>query len=507
MKHDEDTMRTRSKTRSETLMRVEPSTPPPSSTRRPTPQTITKEVWSMTTHTIRTKLNELNLNDRGNKPELCQRMIEFKVNKLNKPIDVAANLWLNEDPIMDNTTCGQANESCVLIEETFDQAGEDDDQAGETSGQAGDMCGQQVNNQNELIILLLGVVEQLSEIVLRERPTMTPPPTISLPTTPDTPTPDMPTPYMPTPSPQGMYSPSKSNDEWTTVPGIPRQGPKNKQSTIECSNIFELLDSIPTETQLPDSPDTSTIAEMPRDTWASSPALQPKNHQNKQRRSNVVVNKYPERDNGWRKTVPGNSSFSDIVKHGKKVALFSDSICNRFSEWKMNSKIANCKVKKKSFPGATALDLAEHHVHPYFKRNSPDTAIIHAGANDILQLGDEDGGLTDELMEVVCTNILTCGMVCKQYGTNRVCISAVLPARSKNYQLSAIHINHKLESMCREVGFDFIRNNNIIYEKPTKLYDGLFYKDGLHLNENGRELLMENFIDYLNNDHYLNNHD
>ena len=278
-----------------------------------------------------------------------------------------------------------------------------------------------------------------------------------------------------------------------------------KTDTIVTSNRFEqLLESIPTET-----PPSADIAEAPMhvNTWANSPARQPSQQQSKQQRPTVVVNNYPERGTNWKQTIPGNSSYSDIVKHGKKVVLFSDSICNRFSEWQMNSKANNCTIKKKSFPGATALDLAEHHVHPYLKRNNPDTAVIHVGANDILQLGDQEGGVTGEVVDIICSNILTCGMVCKQYGINTVCVSSILPGKSKKFQLSAIFINNKLESMCSELGFDFIKNTNIIYEKPTTLYKGLFYKDGLHLNDDGRDLLMENFIKYLDNNYLNNNHD
>lgn len=198
-------------------------------------------------------------------------------------------------------------------------------------------------------------------------------------------------------------------------------------------------------------------------------------------------------------TIPGNSTYSDIVR----IVLFRDSICNRFSEWQLNQKATNATIKKKSFPGATAKDLAEHHMHPYLKRNKPDVAIIHAGANDILQLSTKDGGLTDAQIHTVCEHVLTSGMICKEYGVSKVCISSVLPSKSKNFQLSSIFINNSLEQMCQEVGFHFIRNDNINYKFPTQDEPGLFYRDGLHLNDKGRDILMCNFINYLNNHGWL----
>ena len=213
-----------------------------------------------------------------------------------------------------------------------------------------------------------------------------------------------------------------------------------------------------------------------------------------------TISRHPNRTDAWANAVPGNSTYSEIVKHGRKVVLFSDSICNRFNERDLNNKLHNSRVKKKAFPGATSVDLAQHYIHPHLnKNNTPDTVIIHAGANDIFFLGGQEGELTREHIEEVCQNILTCGMACKQYGINKIALSSVLPGRKMPFNLSAMHINNILEQCCEKAGFDFIRNTNIVYNKPTREDKGLFFYDGLHLNDDGRDLLMQNFIDYLNN--------
>ena len=95
--------------------------------------------------------------------------------------------------------------------------------------------------------------------------------------------------------------------------------------------------------------------------------------------------------------------------------------------------------------------------------------------------------------------MLTCAMACKEYGINKIALLSVLPGRKMPYNLEAMHINSILEKCCKEAGFDFIRNTNIVYNKPTSEDKGLFFHDGLHLNDDGRYLLMQNFIDYLNN--------
>ena len=395
-------------------------------------------------------------------------------------IDPAENMWLNDDYAPwntphEDTLCDDAPCEDVACDTEF------------TSSQ------QATSDQNELLFILLGVVEELSAIVLGDNPIHTP----STPQAPPS------SPKSDPPPPTIISTPTMKTDnenEWVTIPVKRKSQCSREIITIDSPNRFDPIAPIP-------SSPAESVDETPANTWASSPVrndlTQVKRQQQKskshQRRPSVVVSKFPERNNTWKTTVPGNSSFSEIVKHGRKVVLFSDSICNRFNERELNQKVRNCHIKKKSFPGATATDLAEHHMHPYLKKNLPDVALIHAGANDIFHLGGKQGALTEQQIDEVITNILTCGIICKEYGINKVTISSVLPGRNKDFNLSAMFINNKLEQLCEEVGFDFIRNFNIVYEKPTKDNEGLFYRDGLHLNDDGRDILMKNFLDYLDN--------
>lgn len=198
--------------------------------------------------------------------------------------------------------------------------------------------------------------------------------------------------------------------------------------------------------------------------------------------------------------MPGNNTYSGAVKRSKKVVLFSDSICNRFNEWELNQKFKLCHIKKKTFPGATAAELAEHYMHPHLKRGTPDIALIHIGTNDLLQISNEHGDVEAEIISTICNNIIQCGKVCKQYGTTKVCISSMLPGSTTQFQASVMHINFQLENMCKENGFYYILNKNIVYEKPTYHNMGYFFKVGLHLNASGRQALLENFIKYLDMD-------
>lgn len=213
-------------------------------------------------------------------------------------------------------------------------------------------------------------------------------------------------------------------------------------------------------------------------------------------RPQVVINRQPDSDNAaWRKTVPGNSSFAGAVKNGQKVALFSDSICNRMNKHELRKKL-QCNIDKKSFPGATTNDMYEHYMMPTLKRNTPDTAIIHIGVNDILAKGTPDGGLTANSIEQIAKDVIRCGEVCQSAGVNTICISSILTFRGRRAQSTINHINNQLAKLCTDKSFDFLLNDNISMDRNNTLY----YGDGLHLNDVGRDVLMENFRSYLRKD-------
>ena len=49
--------------------------------------------------------------------------------------------------------------------------------------------------------------------------------------------------------------------------------------------------------------------------------------------------------------------------------------------WRLNKRIKST-VRVKSIPGATTTGM-KHHVRGYLEKNSPDTAIIHFGTNNL----------------------------------------------------------------------------------------------------------------------------
>ena len=197
-----------------------------------------------------------------------------------------------------------------------------------------------------------------------------------------------------------------------------------------------------------------------------------------------------EQNNTWKQ--------QQLLTTIKKLALFSDSMCNRMGKFELKRKL-KCAVNKKAFPGATSKDMHSHYMMPTLEKDVPDTAIIHTGINDVIQKSDKDGGLMAEAISDIASDIIKCGQVCRMYGVNKVCISSIINKKGVKIQAAIMLINDALVKLCEINSFDFISNVNIPYTEPYN-ENSLFYKDGLHLNDIGRDVLVSNFVEYLNTD-------
>ena len=83
----------------------------------------------------------------------------------------------------------------------------------------------------------------------------------------------------------------------------------------------------------------------------------------KEKRPQIVTNKYPERNviiYHTKKTVPGNSSYSNMRSQGTKILILPDSICGRIYISKLNEALKSTHAVKKIYPGATPKEL-EHY--------------------------------------------------------------------------------------------------------------------------------------------------
>ena len=135
----------------------------------------------------------------------------------------------------------------------------------------------------------------------------------------------------------------------------------------------------------------------------------------KKHRSNVVVNKYPERDSQQfqikPKLVPGNETYSNIVYQGKKTLLLSDSILGRIQIRKFNKDLLSGSAYKKYFPGAKPSEIA-HYCKPLLLKEKFDTVVIHVGTNSLYNENIDD--IANEIFNLV--------KICKDHDVNDVLV-------------------------------------------------------------------------------------
>ena len=126
-----------------------------------------------------------------------------------------------------------------------------------------------------------------------------------------------------------------------------------------------------------------------------------------------------------------------------------------------------------------------HYFLPTLYEDHCDVALLHIGFNDINNNQTKDSINTDKVTE----DITIIGKSCIDVGVKEVVIS-ILP--KKNIALTHLRrqVNDSLREQCVLNGFGFISNDNI---SRTHLW-----KDGIHLEDFGTNILAGNFVDFLN---------
>ena len=206
------------------------------------------------------------------------------------------------------------------------------------------------------------------------------------------------------------------------------------------------------------------------------------------KRPSVVINHFPEKNHinlNKIPTIPGNSNYAEILKHGKKVLITGDSIIRRIQYKEFNRVFQGGKAIIKPFPGATANEI-DHYILPHLKTILPDIVIVNAGSNNISR-----GRVLKQSNEEIVEELLKIGLTCRENGVNRVIISGLCYRNSTSLNRKINDINIILRNRCSEIKFEFIDNQNI-------QVDCHLWKDGLHLNDEGIEILANNYLKHLN---------
>ena len=144
-----------------------------------------------------------------------------------------------------------------------------------------------------------------------------------------------------------------------------------------------------------------------------------------------------------------------------------------------SAKISSGKfLKVCSYPGADTEKIADH-AEVELKHLKTNTAIIHAGTNDLFA-GTRGDNIADTIAYL--------GLELKDRGVKNIGISGMTPVQGQKWEI--LNLNHCLRLMCKAYKFDFIDNTNIIFQNHVS-------RDGTHLNYDGVDILTGNYARYL----------
>lgn len=274
---------------------------------------------------------------------------------------------------------------------------------------------------------------------------------------------------------------NNNNGGWITV-GDENKFSKNNKSPatpiLEVRNKFSSLTINNAREEIKEGGDDIYLADQNMD--KSNVILNKK-------RPAIIVNNYPE-TNHVRKVppiIPGNSNYSEILKNGRRVLVMGDSLIKRVKYKEFNRVLQFGKAEIKSFPGAIINEL-HHYILPHLQNISPDIAIIHAGTNNLSRYNTLKQ-TNDEIVE----ELINIGMTCRKFGVNHIFFSGLCHRSSSFLNTKINAINSLLSNRCNDLNFNFIDNQSIHV-------DSHLWKDGVHLNDQGIEVLANNFLKHIN---------
>ena len=205
------------------------------------------------------------------------------------------------------------------------------------------------------------------------------------------------------------------------------------------------------------------------------------------RRPQVTFNENYIQNSIQPKVIPGKNTYANSVKRNKfktnKVCVIGDSIIKRIRRMEFNANINNATAYLKTFPGANIKQL-HHYIEPSLIDDCPDAVILHIGTNDLKHAKNQN-----ENPKEIAMRIIDIGNKCIAHGVQKVFISEILQRSNASLNKIIHEINNILQDLCTTNNFLFIAHTNISMDH---LYDEV------HLNNDGMNILANNFINILN---------
>ena len=138
---------------------------------------------------------------------------------------------------------------------------------------------------------------------------------------------------------------------------------------------------------------------------------------------------------------------------------------------------------KKIFPGGTIEEL-QHYISKTLTDTQLDGIIINAGLNSLHNGKHRYQQTEDEIFSMIVDMV----NLCHENGVNEVYISGL--THKKGFRDQIYNINELLKANANLANYTFIDNSNLTRQHH--------WKDNLHLNDKGLEVLSKNFVDALN---------
>ena len=129
-----------------------------------------------------------------------------------------------------------------------------------------------------------------------------------------------------------------------------------------------------------------------------------------------------------------------------------------------------------------------HYMEHHIEEENPHTVMFVAGGNDL-----PNRDLPEHKIKEVAEHLIKGGIKCKNhFGVTDVLISSIMPRLDALFQENRHRLNNNLRKLCEENGFMFVENDDIILSAHG-------HHDGVHLNEEGSDLLHRNLLFAFNN--------
>ena len=213
------------------------------------------------------------------------------------------------------------------------------------------------------------------------------------------------------------------------------------------------------------------------------------------RRPENVIDQHPEsnRKLSWRESrkwsVPGNASYSDVSKSGRKVFLLGDSMVKRILGGNISRRLTKGRAFVRSYVGATCEEIAYHGI-PDLSKGNVDILVLTMGQNNVGRRYDRDGSEINETAEEIAEKMIDVTKKLRDaYAINNVFLCTLTPRKEDGLNNKVREINLLLRSKVKDSGIDLIEQENIT---EKHLYDKV------HLDSVGLNILEDNIVNKIN---------